>query len=220
MKLYNKAILRPADKPEGPDACSVSFHKGKRQDPADFFRRLDDEAEVNGKMVVMGPAVRVTANEDGSLAEAELILDPADWREDEEFATPGDRRLEDAVDFIFCYFFGTDHGQDKPKVEASKARLRKRLREKLRLDVLEDASSDLDVALDHLEKTLYLMDTYLLRFPAQLAGSEFTEQMEELSDYLEDWGMGKQPPSTRPQVENPMSEGSILGEIIRREVDG
>lgn len=218
MKLNNRAILRPPTEVEKPDVCAVHCE----QNQADFLRELDDETEraafaaKSRKMVVMGPVVRVEESEKGSLAEAELVMDlkEEDWREDEEFATPGDRRLEKAVDYILSYFYGATYGQGTPLVEKTKSRIAKKLREMLMLDRLEDADADLDHALEHLEKTHYLMATYLQRFPSHLAGSEFTIQMEENSDFLEDWGLGQNHPD---DDSNPMSEGSILGEVIRRE---
>lgn len=177
--------LRPADTPEEPDTCSL-----------------------DSRMVVIGPAVGSLAKRDLA-GETVIDLDPKDWKhEDDDFDTPGEKRLTETVDFIFCYFFGADHGQGKPGCESSKARLRKRLKEKLRLDTLEEASDDLDTALEHLESTLFLMERYLGRYPQLLLSSEFTEQMETIAEYIENWGLGQH---TDEQ------HNSILTDVIRRE---
>lgn len=204
MKL-NLLPLRPPSAPEEPDICALPV-RGSGVDHANML-------SPRGDMVVMGPAIRV--EDAGSLVKAELV------NEDDEFATPGEKRLEKALDLIFRYFFGASYGADKPGCQSSKRKLGKRLSDTLKLETLEQADEDLDEAVDLLETTLFLMERFMGRYPHLLLQTEFTSQMEEIADFLSNWGRGAH--TAAEDAANDSKGGdqmdSILGEVVRLELE-
>jgi hypothetical protein len=108
-----------------------------------------------------------------------------EWVAAEEDKAKQNKKVKACVDKVFKCLFGKNHQN-----LSGKERVTKIISKAFDVEAAQVMEDDLFESLNLLEDSLLLMERILSKHP-QLMGVDLVNQMEEISEHIEQWGMGE-----------------------------